>query len=69
MVLLFREGLWRRGLHDALKDDDLVVVCGAGGQGRGLVVGVRGHVLQMVGPPHRRGQVCPTLRDKTFNRH
>lgn len=48
------------GLHDALKDDDLVVV-GAGRQrGQGLDVG--GHVLQVVDPPHRSGQVGPALQ-------
>lgn len=46
-------------LHDALKDDDLVVV-GAGGQrGQGFDVG--GHVIQMMGPPHWIGQVGPAL--------
>ncbi|KAK0143598.1 B-cell receptor-associated protein 31 [Merluccius polli] len=35
------------------------------GQGRCLAVDIGGHVLQVVGPPHRRGQVGPTLEDKT----
>lgn len=46
-------------LHDALEDDDLVVV-GAGGHGRqGL--DVRGHVVQVMGPPHGTDQVSPAL--------
>lgn len=56
-------------LHDTLKDDDLVVV-GAGGQrGQGLDVG--GHVLQVMDPPHRSGQVGPALQHTAgnINRH
>lgn len=48
-----------RCLHDALKDDDLVVI-GPGGQRRqGL--DVRGHVIQVMGPPYWTGQVGPAL--------
>ena len=48
------------GLHDALEDDDLVVVGAGGHGGQGLDVG--GHVLQVMDPPHRRGQVGPALQ-------
>lgn len=46
-------------LHDTLEDDDFVVI-GAGRHGaQGLYI--RGHVLQVMGSPHRSGQVGPTL--------
>lgn len=50
-------------LHDALEDDDLVVL-GTGRHGaQRLDVG--GHVVQVVGAPDRGGQVGPALRDST----
>lgn len=52
-------------LHDALKDDDLVVIR-AGGQGaQGL--NVRGHVLQVMSPPHWTGEVGPALQNTAGN--
>lgn len=52
-------------LHDTLKDDDLVVVGARGQRGQGLDVG--GHVLQVMGPPHRTGQVGPALQHTAGN--
>lgn len=52
-------------LHDTLEDDDFVVI-GAGRHGaQGL--DIRGHVLQVMGSPHRSGQVGPTLQN--INKH
>lgn len=48
------------GLHDALEDDDLVVIRAGAQRTQGL--DVRGHVLQVVGPPHWVGQVGPALK-------
>lgn len=46
-------------LHDTLEDDDLVVVRAGGQRAQGL--DVRGHVLQVMSPPHWSGQVGPAL--------
>lgn len=48
-------------LHDTLEDDDFVVI-GAGRHGAQRL-DIRGHVLQVMGSPHRSGQVGPTLQD------
>lgn len=48
-------------LHDALKDDDFVVV--SAGRQRAQRFDIRGHVLQVMSPPHWTGQVGPTLQD------
>lgn len=50
------------GLHDALEDDDLVVIRTGCQRAQGSDVG--GHVLQVVGAPHRTGQVGPTLQHR-----
>lgn len=52
-------------LHDALKDYDLVVVCARWHQRQGL--DVWGHVLQVMAPPHRSGQVSPALQHTAGN--
>lgn len=55
------------GSHDAFEDDDLVVVGARGQRGQGL--DVRGHVLQVMGPPHRSGQVGPALQHTADGSH
>lgn len=48
-------------LHDALKDDDLVLFGAWGQGGQAFNVRVRRHVLQVMGTPHWFGQIFPTL--------
>lgn len=54
-------------LHDALEDDDLVVVHAGGQRAQGL--DVRGHVLQVMSPPHWIGEVGPALQHTAGNSH
>lgn len=56
-----RVGRMELPLHDALEDDDLVVVRAGRHGAQGL--DVRGHVVQVVGAPDWGGQVGPALPD------